>query len=63
MKKLLESLVFAHVIAVAAIGMVFLILFNIDPPAKRNICSVAEISPDVTPEERKECRMIRGHKL
>lgn len=31
--------------------------------APRPICGVAEISPDVTPEERKQCRQMRGHKL
>lgn len=33
------------------------------PPNRMNICNVSEISPDVTPEERKKCQMIRGHKL
>lgn len=32
-------------------------------PAPRPLCGVAEISPDVTPEERKQCREMRGHKL
>lgn len=32
-------------------------------PAPRPLCGVAEISPDITPEERKQCREMRGHKL
>jgi hypothetical protein len=36
---------------------------NINPPTRHNVCTVAEISPDVTPAERERCRQIRGHKL
>ena len=52
-----------YLATIACITLFFIVMINLDPPIKRNICSVAEISPDVTPEERKECRMIRGHKL
>lgn len=48
---------------VACISLFFLGMFYIDPPVRRNVCNVAEISPDVTQKEREECRMIRGHKL
>ncbi len=26
-------------------------------------CAVSEISPDVTPEEREKCRLLRTHKI
>ena len=26
-------------------------------------CEIAEISPDFTPAQRNQCRLIRGHKL
>lgn len=26
-------------------------------------CTVSEISPDVTPEEREKCRLLRTHKI
>jgi hypothetical protein len=29
----------------------------------RHLCSVAEISPDFTPEMRKQCRELLRHKL
>lgn len=32
-------------------------------PAPRPLCGVAEISPDVTPEERKQCREMRRRSL
>lgn len=32
-------------------------------PQARPLCGVAEISPDVTSEERTQCREKRGHKL
>ena len=64
MKKILDSLIFVHIIAVAAVAAFFLILAWVEqPPARHNICTVAEISPDITPQERERCRQIRGHKL
>lgn len=51
----------------AALAMVVfaLILFASvqPPPVRHNICTVAEISPDITQQERERCRRIRGHKL
>jgi hypothetical protein len=32
-------------------------------PGRDRLCSVAEISPDITPAERERCRQARGHKL
>jgi hypothetical protein len=62
--KIAECLVFIHVAIVAVITLFFLFLaITTDPPVRHNICTIAEISPDITPEERKRCRQIRGHKL
>jgi hypothetical protein len=48
------------VVFVASVGLLFLI----PQPTHQVInCSLAEISPDFTPEMRKQCRMIRGTKL
>ena len=52
-----------YLATIACITLFFIVMINLDPPVKRNICSVAEISPDVSNKEREECRMIRGHKL
>jgi hypothetical protein len=55
-------LIFYSIVALCTIvGLTYAI--STDPPVRHNICTIAEISPDVTPEERKRCRQIRGHKL
>lgn len=62
--KPLESLAVAFYCVIAAFMMYFLVRVNVNPPPVRhNICTIAEISPDITPEERKRCRQMRGHKL
>ena len=51
-------------VVVAAINLYFLwYAITTPPPVRHNICTIAEISPDITPEERKRCRQMRGHKL
>ena len=51
-------------VVVAVFTLVFIVLINVNPPPIRhNICTIAEISPDITPEERQRCRQMRGHKL
>ena len=54
-----------EILIMIAIGIVsLLILFNIPAPAKQVLnCSLVEISPDFTPEHRKQCREIRATKL
>ena len=59
----MKYLSFLYLSVVACISLFFLLVLNFNPPERRNICNVAEISPDVTQKEREECRMIRGHKL
>lgn len=62
--KPLEAAAIAFYMVVGGVMLYFLIKVNVNPPPVRhNICTIAEISPDVTPEERKRCREIRGHKL
>ena len=56
------SIIWYAIMACATLVIVILIALQ-PPPTYRNICSVAEISPDVTPQERERCRQIRGHKL
>jgi Tfp pilus assembly major pilin PilA len=48
-----------------AIGIItVLALFNIPLPEAQTInCSLVEISPDFSPEQRKQCREIRATKL
>lgn len=55
-------LAFYFMVAVCSITA-YVVVLSMDPAPRKVPCSIAEISPDVTPEERKQCRMIRGHKL
>jgi hypothetical protein len=49
---------------VAFWGTVFYVAWRFaDNVVRRIDCSLAEISPDFTPEMRKECRERRSHKL
>ena len=58
--KLPEIIAYAFYITIA----LFSITYSIKATNKPQLpCGVAEISPDVTPEERKQCRQMRGHKL
>lgn len=51
------------ILLVVFVACVSLLLFIPQPAHQVINCSLAEISPDFTPEMRKECRMIRGTKL
>ena len=63
MEKLKEYAIFLCLIPAWALLIYCLVKVNVNPPVRHNICTIAEISPDITPEERKRCREIRGHKL
>jgi hypothetical protein len=64
MEKLEKYAIFLYLIPMWAALIYCLVKINTEPrPVRHNICTVAEISPDVTPAERERCRMIRGHKL
>lgn len=43
-------------------GITYSAMTDASYQARKN-CSVAEISPDFTPEERKKCRELLRHKL
>jgi hypothetical protein len=64
MKKLLEE-PYVHILALCAIVVVFLLFLLVVPKPTYQVvnCSLAEISPDFTPELRKECRQLRATKL
>jgi hypothetical protein len=61
----MKSNLFADILILLIAFAVFItLLFLIPRPTHQVInCSLAEISPDFSPEMRKECRMIRGTKL
>ena len=60
----MKSLAIGFYIVVAVISFGFMwYAITTPPPVRHNVCTIAEISPDITPEERKRCREIRGHKL
>lgn len=52
-----------HLIIIVCIIIMHLYLIAEQQPTINRLCSVAEISPDFTPEDRERCRLIRGHKL
>ena len=63
MEKLEKYAIFLYLIPAWVLLLYCLVRVNVDPPVRHNVCTVAEISPDVTPAERERCRLIRGHKL
>jgi hypothetical protein len=63
MKKIWGPMLWVYLAIVAIISLHYLMQLDNVPAKPRNICSVAEISPDVTQQERERCRQIRGHKL
>lgn len=59
-----SSVMIEMLILITAFVLFVSLLLMIPQPTQKVInCSLAEISPDFTPEMRKECRMIRGTKL
>lgn len=63
MEKLKEYAIFLCLIPAWVLLIYCLAKVIANPPVRHNVCTVAEISPDVTPAERERCRQIRGHKL
>ena len=59
----MKYLSFLYLGVVACISLFFLLVLNFNPPERRNICNVAEISPDFNAADRARCRHMRGHKL
>lgn len=57
-------LAFYCVVAIGSITMAVIVMVKAPQrPPREHLCSVAEISPDMTKKEREHCRLIRGHKL
>lgn len=63
MEKIKEYAIFLCLIPAWVLLIYCLAKVIANPPTRHNVCTVAEISPDVTPAERERCRQIRGHKL
>lgn len=64
--QLTTALVCGYYVLVALCAIVMATLVMTGEPRKtprEHLCSVAEISPDMTQKEREHCRLIRGHKL
>lgn len=64
--KLGEFAAVAFYVVVGLISVYFMWVVMHMPlpqPGRDRLCSVAEISPDITPAERERCRQARGHKL
>lgn len=58
------ALLFYIVVGLIAIFMMYQVMQMPMPHSRDNrLCSVAEISPDITPAERERCRQLRNHKL
>lgn len=63
MSKVFSWLVFFRIFMTVVFTFVFIYLIANLPSGKDRLCGVAEISPDITPQEREYCRMARRHKL
>ena len=63
MEKLKEYAIFLCLIPAWVLLLYCLVRVNINPPTRHNVCTVAEISPDFSAEDRARCRQMRGHKL
>lgn len=61
MTRIVEWLMFVYLFMVAILSMYFAVKAHNMPP--RPACAVAEISPDVSPQDKARCRQARGHKL
>ena len=66
LREISEVAVLAYYAVVAVCSITFAVIVSVNAPPRAprgHLCSVAEISQDVTPKEREHCRLIRGHKL
>lgn len=58
------AVAFYVILSLIAIFMMYQVMRIPMPyPRDNRLCSVAEISPDITPAERERCRQLRNHKL
>jgi hypothetical protein len=61
----MKDLAFAYYAVIAVATITFLIVAPTVPDRPRPTpeqCSVAEISPDITPRDREVCRQLRQHR-
>jgi hypothetical protein len=63
MNKFFRILLAIHLVMVVVCTLVMLYFISTQQPRKDRLCPVAEISPDITQQERAYCRQMRGHKL
>jgi hypothetical protein len=61
MTRITEWLMYVYLFIVAVSSMYFAAKVHNMPP--KPACAVAEISPDVSLEDKARCRRARGHKL
>ena len=58
------AVAFYVVVGLVSIFMMYQVMrMPLPEPRDNRLCSVAEISPDITPAERERCRQLRSHKL
>ena len=58
------AVVFYVVVGLISVYCMWVVMhMPLPQPGRDRLCSVAEISPDITPAERERCRQARGHKL
>jgi hypothetical protein len=54
-------LVYYWLVGIVSFGAFLYVLSH--PPKPQLACTLAEISPDFSTQDRERCRMARGHKL
>lgn len=60
----MKELVYVYYAAIAIVTLGFLFLFA-EPPRRPTAaeCGIAEIIPDMSPQDRAVCRQLRQHRL
>lgn len=60
----MKYLIYLYYVSIAGFTLGFLLLFA-EPPRRPTAteCGVAEISPDMTPQDRAVCRQLRHHRM
>ncbi len=49
-------------LCVATMAVAIWVSAQVERKPRDHLCQIAEISPDMTPDERERCRMLRMHK-
>ena len=58
--KLARDILFILAGIAMLVASVAAIIFMPQPTSRTVNCSIAEISPDITPREREQCRLLRA---